>query len=292
MADNSYRAIHVEGYKFLIFPADYLDASSAATKALLLKHGVCPDCRSTVTEFAVCNCLNEPERWQGQWSVAIADEDWATVQSALEHDRLRLKSRASARVRKVKFRDCAGFHRDEDLDAIKQIQGDTCYFCEIGIGGVRTQVDHLTSITDRGTEWPSNLAITCVPCNGTKGSKSEKEFWQGQKRKLGADFVQVLRARRASQRPLKAKLDRVRVKEVKQQVAEFETALNLALPADAKVEIELSFDEDGLAFSIGDMVLMTMPCSHRQIFRWSGEDAVNWVRPLMELSILTRSDKP
>jgi 5-methylcytosine-specific restriction endonuclease McrA len=279
---DTYIAIHEATRKILLFTHDYLANNSDGTKALLLRHGTCPDCCAAVNQFTACECMREPERWPDQWAVSIANNDWPIVQAALEKDRLRIKSKRSAEVRQHKFKYCAGIHTSDDVSDIRAIQGDTCYFCKTPLAGTRIQIDHLTSVTAGGAEWPTNLAITCEPCNKSKGSMSEREFWVIQKRKLGLAATD-LRAQRSAQRKLKEKLDQVRVKEVKECIARFEQSLNSAIDSSLGIEVELEFDDDGIAFRLENMTLFSLPCSHRQVAAWSQADAESWATPLVAL---------
>ena len=285
MSDNSYAVLHDRGRKIVSLSADYLSRSAGAVKSLLLKHGACPGCSSTRVDFSPCGCSDDvdPE----SWTTAIADSQWLLVESSLEKDRLRMKAATGAAARKSKFTHSAGLHTAEDLDTIRSIQNDQCYFCEVPLANNQPNVDHLVPVADEGSQWPSNLAYTCGKCNRRKNSKTEREFWEVQKKTLGAEIVKALRQKRAAQRKLKVKLDRVRMASVKDSVSAFETALNAAVDPSLGIEIYAEFAAEGIELSTTLVNLLTAPCTHRHVQAWSKSDAKKWSDAICSLHALS-----
>ena len=85
-------------------------------------------------------------------------------------------------------REAAGKHSENDLAEIAKLQEYSCYFCrkqlyapcEIGDMsklGTQCHWDHLLPLSRGGSNFPSNMALTCTMCNLKKGRKTEDEFW-------------------------------------------------------------------------------------------------------------------
>lgn len=53
-----------------------------------------------------------------------------------------------------------------------EYQGARCARCNADVRSSYA-IDHVIPLSKGGTNWPSNLQILCVPCNGSKGAKLE-----------------------------------------------------------------------------------------------------------------------
>lgn len=85
----------------------------------------------------------------------------------------RLRSRV--RNRRARLRAAEGKHTAEDVHRIYEQQDGKCYWCGVVLGA-GAHVDHLTPVSRGGSNWPSNLAITCRLCNQRKGNKTAEEY--------------------------------------------------------------------------------------------------------------------
>ena len=63
----------------------------------------------------------------------------------------------------------------EDLASIRRSQNDRCVYCSSVLNGAG-EVDHIVAISKGGSNWPSNIQLTCRGCNRRKHSKSSDEF--------------------------------------------------------------------------------------------------------------------
>lgn len=54
-------------------------------------------------------------------------------------------------------------------------QDGRCYYCGDALAGVFV-VDHKTPLSRGGSNWPSNLALTCWDDNARKFVKTEQEY--------------------------------------------------------------------------------------------------------------------
>ena len=77
------------------------------------------------------------------------------------------KASAQRSKRRARVNGAEGTHTAEDIKRIGDAQKWKCHWC-----GKPTKrkyhVDHITPISKGGSNWPSNLAITCPRCNTSK----------------------------------------------------------------------------------------------------------------------------
>lgn len=62
-----------------------------------------------------------------------------------------------------------GSYSAEDVRAILKSQGRRCRYCNEAL--TRFHVDHFIPLSRGGSNWPSNLVLSCGRCNSSKGSK-------------------------------------------------------------------------------------------------------------------------
>jgi 5-methylcytosine-specific restriction endonuclease McrA len=68
-----------------------------------------------------------------------------------------------------------GKHTADDIKAIGNAQNWNCYWCKKPTKR-KYHVDHIIPLSRGGTNWPTNLAITCVRCNLSKHDTDPDEF--------------------------------------------------------------------------------------------------------------------
>lgn len=68
-----------------------------------------------------------------------------------------------------------GSFDEADVQRLLSAQRGMCCYCGCTMGGKHT-VEHLVPLSRGGTNWPSNLALACSPCNARKGAKTVEEF--------------------------------------------------------------------------------------------------------------------
>jgi 5-methylcytosine-specific restriction endonuclease McrA len=107
---------------------------------------------------------------------------WANRESQLEAVRRRRKENpAIARhyklERRAREQSAVGSFDPADVLAMHSDQGGLCAYCEVELNGA-FHVDHMIPLSRGGSNWPDNLAITCVSCNSSKGAKTAEEFWR------------------------------------------------------------------------------------------------------------------
>lgn len=70
------------------------------------------------------------------------------------------------------------FTKQDIAEKFKEQKG-KCYYCECDIGAAkdkRWNVEHLIPLSRGGTNFPSNIAVSCATCNFTKSTKTPWEF--------------------------------------------------------------------------------------------------------------------
>lgn len=85
--------------------------------------------------------------------------------------------KAHARNRKARLRSAIGKHSGADIQRIFLAQKGRCAYCRIKLGAER-HVDHIKPLSKGGSNWPSNLQITCAPCNLSKLAADPIDFAQ------------------------------------------------------------------------------------------------------------------
>ena len=84
-------------------------------------------------------------------------------------------ARAHSAKRRALKRGAEGFHTVEDLAAIREAQEDRCAYCNVDVEG-KGHFDHIYPLSRGGSNWPSNIQLTCAPCNLRKSDRDPIEF--------------------------------------------------------------------------------------------------------------------
>lgn len=144
----------------------------------------------------------------------VPDIHWEQIDPLRLRDQRNLYSRRGRENRRKRLTTAEGAFTKEDIAAIWEIQGGQCYFCSCQLGHHTEKrafhIDHLEPISNGGSQWPSNLALTCIHCNCAKNALSEEAFWRRLVKKRGQPFVTVQRKRLRAFRRAKKMLDQVR----------------------------------------------------------------------------------
>lgn len=86
------------------------------------------------------------------------------------------KYRVHAANRRARIIGNGGTHTKSDIDFIFKNQKGRCAICGCELSDYH--VDHITPIARGGSNSPSNLQVTCPPCNFSKNDKDPIEFMQ------------------------------------------------------------------------------------------------------------------
>jgi 5-methylcytosine-specific restriction endonuclease McrA len=76
-----------------------------------------------------------------------------------------------------------GSYSDADIERIRQLLENRCFFCDRELGG-GGEVEHLTPISRGGSNYPDNLTLSCSKCNKEKTNKTLAEYvaWRNERK--------------------------------------------------------------------------------------------------------------
>lgn len=83
--------------------------------------------------------------------------------------------RAHDNTRRARKTAAGGQHTAADIKALFAAQKGKCAYCGVSIKA-GWHVDHVVPLSKGGSNWPSNLALACQPCNLRKHSKHPIDF--------------------------------------------------------------------------------------------------------------------
>ena len=124
----------------------------------------------------------------------------------------------SSKARTIRRSNAKGKHTKQDLIEIATFQEHKCYFCDKKLDdhpfwpdpserGKIAHWDHLKSLKKGGSEYPSNMALTCRSCNLDKGDFTESQYWKIRKIIDGNQKVSELQKKHKAYNAEKRKLD-------------------------------------------------------------------------------------
>ena len=243
------------------------------TKAIFAQFGRCESCGG-VLSVDTLRCV-EHGHDEGIW---ISEDDAIEqIELALGEEKRRNKNHRRKERRSEAMEQLPGFHRSTDLRAIWQAQSGRCYYCAANLNGIKVRRDHLEPLdARRSSNWPSNIVLTCFPCNRDKSDMSPGAYWRLLERKRGAVWVKSQKARNMAVTELARQLTKQRKQELTQicsQVAERlrrgidELIANdqLTLPVLEYPRVE--YDDSGMMISYMGVDLRFPPNSHWRVSR-------------------------
>lgn len=127
------------------------------------------------------------------------------------------KERSQRRSDRKKAAD--GKHSKSDCSQIATWQEFRCYFCftklydqsnlnaDDDLGSI-AHWDHLTPLSRNGTNFPSNMALTCNACNLKKAYRTEREYWTLLRKEISAEEIDKIIQFHQSYRKQKLALDK------------------------------------------------------------------------------------
>jgi hypothetical protein len=118
--------------------------------------------------------------------VSAANKAWYAKNAERRRENSRIKMaqwvkenldrhRANQRANRARRKKAEGKHSAEDIRRIRASQGDCCVYCHIKLNG-RGHIDHRQPLSRGGTNWPSNIQITCAKCNIAKRDHDPIDF--------------------------------------------------------------------------------------------------------------------
>ena len=75
--------------------------------------------------------------------------------------------RTRGRNYRAKLYAAEGSHTREEIQALYDSQGGVCVYCKTSLG-TNYHADHIQALSKGGSNWISNIQLTCGPCNNRK----------------------------------------------------------------------------------------------------------------------------
>ena len=133
-------------------------------------------------------CIACDAMWKKSWKKRNPEGAKAIKRRSWEQQRNRPKTEEYRRAfnerhrlheiaKRARLRAADGFHTSDDIAAIRKAQRGKCAYCKRNLGD-EYHVDHIIPLSKGGYNWPSNLQLTCGPCNMSKSAKDPIEFAQ------------------------------------------------------------------------------------------------------------------
>lgn len=84
-------------------------------------------------------------------------------------------ARSRGRNYRARFKGAEGFHTGDDIKDLFVKQRGRCVYCGTKLS-TGYHVDHITPLAKGGSNWPSNLQLTCNKCNNQKRATDPVEY--------------------------------------------------------------------------------------------------------------------
>ncbi len=161
-------------------------------KDYVLSNAICAHCgRKIHKSFHICRCHQSPrietrEYRLFNWTQDIEDICLTELRRTARRNypsKARGKAKRSERMKEIQ-----GGYNFDDIDAIREIQGNCCYYC--GKPKNKLHIDHVIPISKNGTNYLFNIVLACALCNSIKGKSTVAEFWNRMKRRYGSHWVE------------------------------------------------------------------------------------------------------
>ena len=170
----------------------------------LVEYATCTTCgASPQAHFVSCPCgKDEPinasgdiSGWTGYRIDPIVWEN--TVGTLWKRDRHRAYSRNSDawQRRRERIRSSKDpSHTPADVELLREIQRDFCYYCGTSIREKRN-VEHLVPLARGGSDGFDNIVLACPSCNRDKYVSTERQYWGKLRKRLSPEEYERRRAR-------------------------------------------------------------------------------------------------
>lgn len=283
-----YSVLH-ETCVHLILSAEDRKNLATETRAALVQFGRCSVCRARLTETAL-KCSASPEGHKHIW---LSNEDWEKFEDFVYLENARDINRNRAERRADAMQLVPGFHTPADITALLSAQRRECYYCGKPLVASNKRRDHMSPVAHGGSEWPSNIALTCVECNLTKSSSGAVAFWNLLRRRHGAAWVTRRKSACKEVDSLKRKLTTQRKAELKGYCVELAHKLNAGLTelrssGDVKkaeyADIDVRQSKDGIRIDFDYIVVSFPPASHRRVKQWAASGSPEILVAVMALA--------
>jgi len=287
----TYSTIEAEGGTIIRPFPGHVDSLLAKTKAALVQIVRCGQCKGSVDPETLL-CSSPPESDEAHDSLFVADADMDRFEEILGFEKRREKDQKRTRRRSDAKRYVPGFYTKDDVAAIRDAQHGECYYCRKPLTRADERRDHMTPVAAEGSEWPSNIALTCFDCNHTKSDRGAAAFWNHLRKSRGAAWVTKRQAACKPVDALKSKLTKQRKAELAEFCTKLQHKLNDGvrelgvagkLPEAEYVDITVEHSKDGIDIDIENVSLRFPPSAHRRVKQWATTQWPQILKALLEL---------
>ena len=120
--------------------------------------------------------LAEPDKHRAAREAYYAANAETVKQRVAEHNALHPEKKlARCRNYRARVNGAEGSHTGDDIKALYAKQRGHCVYCDVELGS-SYHVDHIVALSKGGSNWPSNLQLTCSDCNNRKRAMDHLEF--------------------------------------------------------------------------------------------------------------------
>lgn len=119
---------------------------------------------------------NHPEQWdeiRKKYALGYKARRRYLNREWNKNNRDRLRARWQRR--RAKKRGAGGVCTDADIQKMRDLQKGKCWWCGKKLPK-RYHIDHRVPLSRGGTNWPSNLVLSCAFCNLSKGDRKPDEW--------------------------------------------------------------------------------------------------------------------
>lgn len=90
-------------------------------------------------------------------------------------DSHRAQQSAARHRRRARLKSAEGIWAAADIEKLYTLQKGRCWWCKKKLGK-KYHIDHRIPLSKGGTNWPSNLVLTCPKCNLSKNARLPEDF--------------------------------------------------------------------------------------------------------------------
>jgi hypothetical protein len=238
----------------------------------LARIAVCEKCNSSLTKHSLVCSENSDHAW-----IFVPLQHIDLMLELCEVEKKRSMNAERAATRQQAMIDIGGFHSKNDINEIWVAQGQACYYCGDSPklkGDKQIFVkDHMRAVANGGTEWPSNIALSCYQCNRDKSDKSVSAFWKLLQRTHSQQWISRRQLACKKVDKLKSDLTKLRKLELKHECALLEEGLKVVILSMAKSQLDkqkldmlmVTSTSLGIEISFGSAMLRMSPSSDRKV---------------------------
>lgn len=140
---------------------------------------ICLICgKNFIKNGGLCSCRENSPHYHNYYCL-IYYKHFPDIDEVLKDINKKIRTKRRGLIRRTLLQEAEGHHNKADLEVLYKLQAGLCYYCMSPIetsGQNKYTIDHIVPLTDGGTNWPINIALSCISCNLRKSWASERKF--------------------------------------------------------------------------------------------------------------------